>query len=335
MQKITYLLGAGASCHALPVVEKIPERLKDFILQLESKELQPPVEGYYSDIDVSGLAEPISEYYKKMINSLHWLYKASIKHSSIDTFAKKLFLIGDNPCLAELKIGLSLFFAYEQINNLPDPRYDSFFASILDHSLKLPERVKILTWNYDSQIEISYSGFSGQEDIALCSKQLGVYTKSDNNPPGTPSVFKINGTTAFRPRKENYHKLFLTKRRERIDLELSQTFTRDYAEAACAPSEQLLSFAWEPEVANNLLVKINESVKETDVLVIIGYSFPYFNREIDRQIIVSMYQLKKVYIQYPYASDILERFESVKPNLTGLKLVPVIHTKQFLLPNEL
>ena len=37
MNKITYLFGAGASRHALPIVDEIPDRLKKLIDLLETE----------------------------------------------------------------------------------------------------------------------------------------------------------------------------------------------------------------------------------------------------------------------------------------------------------
>jgi len=221
MSRITYLIGAGASFNALPIVEKIPERLAGFITEMESDYLRIGV-GHYEDLSISGLQEPISEYQNRMIQNLKWLHGESKKNASIDTLAKKLFLKGDSK-LVDLKIGLSLFFAFEQIKNEPEPRYDAFFASILDSNLKLPDRLKILSWNYDSQIEISYSGFCDSDDIRLCSQRLGVYTKSDNDPPGAINIFKINGTTGYRPQTEKHHKLFLKTKKATVDLNLAHS----------------------------------------------------------------------------------------------------------------
>lgn len=64
-------------------------------------------------------------------------------------------------------------------------------------------------------------------------------------------------------------------------------------------SEQIvrpdISFAWEK---SDIEGKVNEELKGTTTLVIIGYSLPYFNREIDKMIIYAMHPtLEKIFIQ--------------------------------------
>src|SRR5205085_5957769 len=98
-------------------------------------------------------------------------------HPSIDTFAKKLFLTNDEYNLRQLKLILSVYFLYEQsheaekdnffqyhekvrYSNLPvDPRYDFFMAALLKPSKPrpvLPDNLYIVSWNYDSQLEMAY-----------------------------------------------------------------------------------------------------------------------------------------------------------------------------------
>jgi len=70
-------------------------------------------------------------------------------------------------------------------------------------------------------------------------------------------------------------------------------------------------------------------------LIVIGYSFPYFNREIDREIIANMNNLKKVYFQSLDAENLKERFLSIRDDLKDNQLLVRKDCGQFLLPNEL
>ena len=90
-------------------------------------------------------------YQKELINDLQWLLDISSKHASVDTFARKLSIIGDSKNLKKLKVVLSVFFTFEQIIKQPDERYDSFFASLYNENGELPENIRILSWNYDSK----------------------------------------------------------------------------------------------------------------------------------------------------------------------------------------
>ncbi len=69
------------------------------------------------------------------------------------------------------------------------------------------------------------------------------------------------------------------------------------ASANCLPN---LSFAWEKNGSKDtveFLDNAERSVIGTQVLVIVGYSFPFFNREIDRRMLSKMgIDLEKIYV---------------------------------------
>ncbi len=48
-----------------------------------------------------------------------------------------------------------------------------------------------------------------------------------------------------------------------------------------------------------------------------------------------MNKLEKVYFQAPDAQNLVERFESIRPDIDNRKLVARFDIDQFLLPNEL
>ena len=96
-----------------------------------------------------------------------------------------------------------------------------------------------------------------------------------------------------------------------------------------------LKFSWEDDSLNTIKEAI-ESTHNTDILVVIGYSFPFFNRAVDREIIREM-KLKKVYIQNE--SNDINRvrtgFLSIKPDMNPKDIVDITDTSQFFLPPEL
>jgi len=77
------------------------------------------------------------------------------------------------------------------------------------------------------------------------------------------------------------------------------------------------------------------ATSNTMILVVIGYSFPFFNRDVDRLIIGEMKNLLKVYIQDPYAADVKETFQAINDRIDPNMIIPLDNTKQFLLPPEL
>lgn len=96
-----------------------------------------------------------------------------------------------------------------------------------------------------------------------------------------------------------------------------------------------LNFAWyhDREIVN----KIIENYDETEILVVIGYSFPFFNREVDRKIIRAMTNLKKIYIQDCVPENIKSRFLSILPDWRERKIeiISVDDVSEFFLPPEL
>lgn len=337
MSKITYLFGAGASRHALPIVNEIPDRIEKLINLLKRDDLKLDESSTYDDLNFKTPKTKL-EYQVELIESLKWMLVESRKHASIDTFAKKLSIKGNHNDLDKLKIAMSIFFIFEQIQNKPDFRYDSFFASLLNSIREFPDNVRILTWNYDYQFELAYSEYTEQEDISANQAMLRVNAKyKDFNGYSGFGIYKLNGTTGLYSDSGYRHFLYTPNLKVPIDKDLVSGIVRNFAAGTyLGRVKSSLSFAWEPEFEEKSIVrKVIENTSDTDSLVIIGYSFPFFNREVDRKIIGSMTKLKRVYFQAPDADIIKERFQAFKDDLTGIELLSKFDVNQFLLPNEL
>lgn len=80
---------------------------------------------------------------------------------------------------------------------------------------------------------------------------------------------------------------------------------------------------------------LSETTKDTEQIVVIGYSFPFFNRVMDREIFGGMPNLKKVYVQDKNPSAVMEAIGAVLPMGKKVELVPVSNCEQFYLPGEL
>lgn len=71
-------------------------------------------------------------------------------------------------------------------------------------------------------------------------------------------------------------------------------------------------------------------MKIADAAVVIGYSFPNFNREVDRQIFENFdVDNCKIYIQDLYPDEIIEKLDGVKK-----AAIPVRSGGSFTIPNE-
>jgi hypothetical protein len=108
------------------------------------------------------------------------------------------------------------------------------------------------------------------------------------------------------------------------------------------PSSRI-SFAWDNQqyMSKNFEDALQKAIQDAEVLVVIGYTFPFFNREIDREIFKYMPNLKKIYIQDPNAEQIESSLDSLYSNQhTGVtkvnkNVIPITNTSQFYLPPEL
>jgi hypothetical protein len=339
MSKIVYLFGAGASYGTLPLVEEMEVWINDLIKFISTEEMSLSDKVSFPSPKVITFKFK-REYQMDLIEDLKWLRDACKRHFSIDTYAKKLSIKHD-PTLRKLKIVLSAFFELEQIINPPNPRYDYFFASLIDSIHDLPKKVRIISWNYDTQFERAFSEFSDRTTILENQSLLNVHNRrkmvetTDLNQFG---IFKLNGSTELGSEFESFNSktyYLNTDILHQLKIELLEKIVRMYAIAVSAQSIiPTLSFAWETSSMSDFMKIVNSETRDADILVIIGYSFPYFNRSIDKQIISEMKNLSKVYFQSPEAKQLIERFTAIKNDLNPDQLIPIFDKKYFYIPNE-
>lgn len=340
MKKITYLLGAGASYHAIPVVDAMNSRMKLFLEMCD--ETIPIAFGLESPIKMD--SPKIDEELYKHIDLKNILdkYKAiiyeAIKHKTIDTYAKKLFIRSEGPNLFLLKEFLCLYFAFEQSNNINkvvkgkpfeklqkeikdsilndfnthlDYRYDVFFATLLDKNTKeLPQNIKIISWNYDHQIELAYSDFTGC-NIEEAKEFLKVFPRKEEV---DGNIIKLNGSAnqaiyITDSRSASFHTFEFHKSKNDF---LYDTLHNN-SSVNHTIKEYALNFAWEEKEHQKKSIELASSIiKNTDELIIIGYSFPYFNRKID-------YKILKVFMGRSIRIQCLEKdFNGIKQNICDI-----------------
>lgn len=88
MKEVAYLLGAGASRNALPIVIDMPARLQacrnlisEFKFQIDLAKKQEAKDKQSAESNI-----------KKIVELFDMVISESQKHASIDTFAKKLYI---------------------------------------------------------------------------------------------------------------------------------------------------------------------------------------------------------------------------------------------------
>lgn len=318
MSRIVYLLGAGASYgkrlgldeltmddvsvieEGLPVVNEICDEIKF-------------VTGWLCNVDFTAMESNYTymgeecsadELRQELINGFEWLAAETSRHATIDTFAKKLYLKGDTNNYGRLKYLLSTFFIVEQYLHPYDKRYDAFLANILNTDVIIPKDIFVLTWNYDVQLDIAFRDYN---EFGLT--MFNPLEKNDGLK--SARVFKINGSANYHGCNQLDSELYLNKSDSGLmDLILKQLSLTTQSGRYSSGTTDLL-FAWEKQEFDKISDVLYDNIGDAEVLVIIGYTFPFFNKDIDREIFSKMSRLQKIYIQDPNAGKVKVSLKSV------------------------
>ena len=164
-------------------------------------------------------------------------------------------------------------------------------------------------------------------------------------------IFKLNGSA--KALKKDHHRAYTNYLIENFDLpnneddeSRSKLFDKFLSIANVVKIDNMktmdenlttaISFAWEHRTNHDYYAKIHDSIIDTKILVVIGYSFPFFNRKIDKLIINDyMPHLEKVYFQAPDAENLKERFLAITDRIQSHNLILRRDENQFTFPNEL
>lgn len=335
MEYYTYILGAGASYEAIPTIDKLDDDIKYWGNYLQN---------FLTDLIRNDSARLTKEEQVSVSNlsaGLISLSEMSKKFGTVDTYAKKLFLEGNDIKLEELKKNLSFYFLYKQIlDKKVDKRYYAFLASLLEvgeQYVKWPEKVKIISWNYDFQLELALLDFNS--NISKLTKILYEYKifpiKNEN-----PNLIHLNGIAGIFNKSDNKisdlydrapHSDFVTFLKSTIP------FYGEYHDREELFFTNLIKFAWEKEniYHENLIKEISNIVSQTKALTIVGYSFPFFNRDID-QIIFNSFKNntiknKKIYCQNKTDGEALKSQFQIG---TAIDIIEIPQVEKFHIPHE-
>lgn len=368
METVTYILGAGASAgrittkhgaidrSTIPLVGEFSKRMNQQIAYLDEtfKKKEVSVDHY---LELPNLYP--NYYVKDVLNhyfkSLKTLIAECQKHASIDTYARRLFL-KNAPDLKgnahDLKAALCTFLTIEQIINGIDIRYDSLLATVLksnDGILTSPLNFKIFSWNYDQQFEIAHWNY-----FEPIEKEIDNYIKNHQidtiSNPLNFFFIKLNGNAILNTARifSETHTLdnsLLFQYREfgiisEEQASMQSIMTHDLANDGGRFGKSSLKFSWEN--MDETIQKIESTepgLRDCKQLVIIGYSFPLFNHQIDKEIIKCLPNLEKVFIQVPRKNylDIkqrLERYLLDHPNKDIITITNIENLDSFFIPNE-
>jgi hypothetical protein len=226
-----------------------------------------------------------------------------------------------------------------------DRRYIPFFASILSNNagkVQIPKNINLITWNYDFQVEAALMSFETSYDTL---DKIQVHFKSipANVEIPDPKVIHLNGIGGFYLNGDQLR--FYPERKvlyESEETHLMQA-VRMYNEIVRSSTiKDNLTFAWELSDQNHRRIEAaNDIASQSDILVVIGYSFPFFNRAVDKTLFDGFMSysdsVKKIYIQDPNINEdsisfIRQRFD-IKSQFVDI--IPIPSVEQFFLPPEL
>lgn len=290
---------------------------------------------------------PNSVDYRSAIDDYAAAMKALAEHArgheSIDTYAKKLFLTDKNEQLDELKILLTTYFSYAQRKPTKlDTRYDGFFASILSRNQRnqaqISNDVIILTWNYDLQLAFAFRAYWYDFRLEMAMKALGLTTlDSLAEYRSDPKVVYLNGIAAWSRRNDLLPLIPEECSAAEGVMRLLNLYVLNKGQDPIDDRLTMLRFAWENNrQVQNGLDQLVDHLSECEVLVAIGYSFPFFNRDIDRAVIGRLPKLKKVYLQSTAngIKSVANAFKAIPlQNEVTIELYDAVD--KFMLPPEL
>ncbi len=350
MEIFTYLFGAGASAKALPTVADMPRELASYNESLISHRKKYPVMGEFKRIN---MPETKDKVLTNLINDLKELISDLRYSSSIDTLARKFYLTNDMGRLIKLKALIDNFFHYKQFKNPVDPRYDSLFATVLkggkEENIILPDNIRILTWNYDLQIDHSMANFCRNKESNRVQEFLQVYPNQGLNNLNLDkfSVVKLNGTVGGEIINDEYVNyefdlsLSMNLPEYILPLILDDLLIRYNRLSTFTGNHPSILYSWEnDELSKKIRQTASDISQHTTYLIVVGYSFPIFNRPIDTAIINNMNGLKKVYIQSKEdtISDVVLRFKAISPRFSEIseqfRVMKITDEHEFYIPPE-
>jgi hypothetical protein len=234
---------------------------------------------------------------------------------------------------------------HKQIHTHVDKRYNKFWGQYLSDEDVLPNNaIRIISWNYDMQFEFSYSMIKGLNTFQA-QKELQVFpSESTEIDLKRFNILKLNGTAGlyYNNQQKKLDNFFDLPNEDLTSPNILlanlnvffDTLKNNFHRAFYNP---ILTFAWEDDIRTKEARGYAASViSESEILVIIGYSFPDFNRKIDRIIFENVSNLKKIYFQVP-ESDFPEYLERLGGINTKLPKLTVNKSKldDFFIPPEI
>jgi hypothetical protein len=302
------MFGAGASIGTIPVVKDFLNGAKELLDSIADKNEN------------------------KLKENLEFIITELPAYASIDTLIRKLH-IQKNPLEKELNATLIAIIHYLQLNNPLDKRYDLFLGNLItidNGKLELPRNVNFISWNYDRLFEFSLSILlnSDLNEVRQYVNIFNNYETIENK--NKPYLIKLNGSAgAF------IDSQYKKDSKEQIIHEVISNYTGTIYKAI---PDSMIQFAWdENENTKKSRLKAIEITNATQILVVVGYSFPTFNRKIDKELLKDYHKFKKIILQNTKDNidSVTDRLMALVPALEPNKLVKITDEFEFHMPIEI
>jgi len=326
MKELTYILGAGASFQSIPIVKTFSNRFNEFLTWIEN-----------DIIKANGFSADEKQKFGILLDLGKRLHSSFESHQSFDTYFKKLFHTGQKPKISEDKKVLNLYFIWEHLSvavpkpdkyddfkfwkqSVIDKRYDALIAGFLQPlaNEKVPYcKINFITWNYDLNLFMSLKNyFSPNTKIGdffdEINKRNGVWEIQNEI-----TVINMNGffySTEFAVLSTldypNIHQIIYSKIKDESYFKSLNTGSFRYSASDQDEDAELIKFAWENDkLAEGMfpqqVILANNKIASSENIIIIGYTFPLYNRLLDLACLEQKYiGSTRIVIQDPSAEII-------------------------------
>lgn len=355
-KELTYILGAGASYESIPVVKTFGERFDEFCSYLNNR--SNPDYTLFENKELYGYYQVASNQVNFFKNELQAIY-------SFDTLFKKYFHLGKDDLIKLGKKVMHLYFLWEHLQtamskkpeqngikeifwkqSIKDKRYDALILGLLqpikDES-KMFCKTNFITWNYDMNLLESIKNYFYPNEKFDCFLKKIISKNNPNvfNIKDEITIVNMNGyfySQVFNHEVQttdsvnNIHDYGETKI---LELLTNNFFTSEVYDI----DSNKIQFAWELDEKNSN--KAKEIISNSKNIVIIGYTFPLYNRLIDRVYIEEdkfRTSKQEIYIQDPDAEKIINSLRNnfnMESQVYNSRIKTITDCDTFFVPNNI
>lgn len=281
------------------------------------------------------------------------LQRAFTSQLSPDTYGKSLKISGRNEAYENFKWELSSFINFFDCICFPDVRYPNLLTNLIEFETgRIPANINFLSNNFDAAPEKSYYNLISESDIETTNinvirKKYGIVVSPANisDVDVSASVWlKLHGSAGEliksgatesllqvgEPDFTDFDHMFLTNPHYYTELEVENNVEKKRIHAfdtwakvlITGMSKQIksnLRFAWDIDNNDALISLACQKLETTNVLIVVGYTFPPFNQKNDFKLLAALCvgDFDRVVIQLPnsYGQEVRQRILQMFKNL--------------------